>query len=138
MLGIMYGLAMWLSSRLFSRDKSIAIFGSMSIVVSERTDEEEIRLIQKRVGKFMSQAEQEEPTGISLQVDWYIPEGTQSHYANNVLVQAGQYEIIISFFETQLPILLGSPKENKRKLEELGSVRADVVSYDLGKIPTFV
>lgn len=76
----------------------------------------------------MSQAEQEKSEGISLRVDWRIPEGTQSQYANNVLVQAGQYEITISFFETQLPILLGSPEENKRKLEALNVVPAELVS----------
>ena len=76
----------------------------------------------------MSQAEQEKPVGITLRVDWHIPEGAQSQYSNNVLVQAGQYEIIISFFEAQIPILLGQPEENKRKLEELGSIRAELVS----------
>ena len=76
----------------------------------------------------MSEAEQKEPEGIALHVDWHIPEGAQSRYANNVLVQADQYEIIISFFEAQLPILLGQPEENRRKLEELGSIRAELVS----------
>jgi len=36
----------------------------------------------------MSEAEQKEPEGIALHVDWHIPEGAQSRYANNVLVQA--------------------------------------------------
>ena len=76
----------------------------------------------------MNQAEYEEPTGISLRIDWHIPEGTPSSYANNVLVQAGQYEIVISFFEAQIPVLLGTPEENKRKLEELGSIQAELVS----------
>lgn len=76
----------------------------------------------------MSQAEQEKPEGVSLRIDWHIPEGVQGRYANNMLVQAGQYEIVISFFETQLPVLLGQPEENKRKLEELGSIRAEFVS----------
>jgi Protein of unknown function (DUF3467) len=76
----------------------------------------------------MSEAEQKEPEGIALRVDWHIPDGTQSLYANNVLVQAGQYEITISFFEAQIPVLLGQPEENRRKLEELGSVRAELVS----------
>ncbi len=76
----------------------------------------------------MSQAEQEKPVGVTLRIDWHIPEGTQSHYANNVLVQAGLYEIVISFFEAELPVLFGQPEENKRKLEELGSVRAELVS----------
>jgi hypothetical protein len=76
----------------------------------------------------MGKAEEEKKAGVSLRIDWQIPEGAKSHYANNVLVQAGQYEIIISFFEAQIPVLLGEPEENRRKLEELGSVRADLVS----------
>jgi hypothetical protein len=76
----------------------------------------------------MSQAEQKEPAGIPLRIDWHIPEGTQSRYANNVLVQAGQFEITISFFESQVPVLLGEPEENRKKLEELGSIRAELVS----------
>lgn len=70
----------------------------------------------------------EEQRGVSLPIDWHIPEGTKSRYANNVLVQVGQFEITISFFEAELPILLGQPEENKKKLEELGVVRAECVS----------
>jgi hypothetical protein len=76
----------------------------------------------------MSKAEQKEPEEITLRIDWHIPEGAQSRYSNNVLVQAGQYEITISFFEAQIPILLGQPEENRRKLEELESIRAELVS----------
>lgn len=71
---------------------------------------------------------QEEQKGVSLSIDWHIPEGMQSKYANNVLVQTGQYEVVVSFFEAQLPILLGPPEENKQKLEELASIRAECVS----------
>ena len=71
---------------------------------------------------------QEESGGISLPLDWHTREDIQSQYANNVLVQAGQYEIVISFFETMLPILIGQPEENKNKLEELGAIRAELVS----------
>jgi uncharacterized protein DUF3467 len=76
----------------------------------------------------MSESDLEQPKGIPLRIDWHFPAEIQSQYANNVLVQAGQYEIVISFFETQLPILLGQPEENKRMLEELGSIRAECVS----------
>lgn len=77
----------------------------------------------------MSEVEQNQRRAeISLPIDWHIPDGFQSRYANNVLVQAGQFEVIISFFETQLPMLLGTPEENKEKLTELGSVRAECVS----------
>ena len=72
--------------------------------------------------------EQEQSDEITLHVNWHFPEGLQSHYGNNVLVQAGQSEFIISFFEMQLPILLGPPEENKAKLKEMGSIQAECVS----------
>ncbi len=79
----------------------------------------------------MSEEEQEtqgEQEGITLSIDWHFPESIQSRYANNMLVQAGRLEFIISFFEMQLPMLLGSPEENKAKLEEMRSIRAECVS----------
>lgn len=76
----------------------------------------------------MSEEEQEEQHEITLDVDWHFPESLQSRYANNTLVQAGRVEFIISFFEMQLPILLGSPEENKAKLQEMGAIRAECVS----------
>ncbi len=65
---------------------------------------------------------------ITLPIDWHFPEGLQSRYANNVLVQAGKFELVIAFFEVQIPLLLGSPEENKVKLKEMGSVQAECVS----------
>jgi hypothetical protein len=72
--------------------------------------------------------EQQQSDGITLPIDWHIPEGLHSQYANNVLVQAGRYEFLISFFEIQLPLLPGSPEENKTKLQAMESIRADCVS----------
>jgi hypothetical protein len=76
----------------------------------------------------MSEAGQEQPRGVPLRVGWHFPEGIQSRYADNVLVQVGQHDMIISFFETQIPILLGQPEMNKELLEALGTIRADCVS----------
>jgi hypothetical protein len=72
--------------------------------------------------------EQQQSDEITLSVDWHFPEGLQSRYANNMLVQAGPNEFVISFFEMQLPALLGSPEDNKAKLKELGKIRAECVS----------
>jgi len=76
----------------------------------------------------MSDSDQEQSQVIPLRIDWQFPEGLQSKYVNNVLVQPGKYELVISFFEVQQPILVGQPEENKRMLEELGSIRAECVS----------
>ena len=70
----------------------------------------------------------QQSNGVALPISWHFPEGLHSRYATNVLVQSGQFEIIISFFEAQLPILLGQPEENKAKLEQLGSIQAECVA----------
>src|SRR5258708_6630105 len=75
----------------------------------------------------MSEAEQKNQPEIALPVSWHYPESIQSRYANNVFVQQGQYEFIISFFETKLPVLTGTPEENRARLEQLESVRAECV-----------
>ena len=74
------------------------------------------------------ETEQEQSDEVTLRVDWVFPENIQSRYANNVLVQIGPHEFVISFFEMQLPMLLGTPEENKEKLEEMESIRAECVS----------
>ena len=78
----------------------------------------------------MSETEQDQQQSVqvSLPVDWYYPEGIQSRYANNMLAQAGAYEITLSFFEVQPPPLTGSPEENKEKLSKLSAIRAECVS----------
>jgi hypothetical protein len=77
----------------------------------------------------MSEVEQEQDSSqnISLPINWHVPDTIQSRYATNVIVQPGQYEFIISFFEAQPPILMGDPEENRAKLEQLGAVQAECV-----------
>src|SRR5436190_1937078 len=80
---------------------------------------------------------QKQPVGVPLRIDWHFPEDMQSRYADNLLVQTGQYGITISFFEAEVPVLLGQPEENKKQLEALGTIRANCV----GKIvvsPDFI
>lgn len=82
----------------------------------------------KKERASMSEEIQQQSEIITLPIDWHFAEELHSRYANNVLVQAGQHEFIISFFEAQPPLLLGSPEENKAKLKQMGSVRAECVS----------
>jgi len=51
--------------------------------------------------------------------NWDFSEGIPSRYANNMIVQAGQCEAIISFFETQLPIVVGNRKNIGKQIEKL-------------------
>ena len=71
---------------------------------------------------------QPEDHNMSLPIDWHVSENIQSRYASNVFVQAGEHELILSFFETIPPILTGSPEENKAKLLQLGAIRAECIA----------
>ncbi len=75
-----------------------------------------------------TEQERESPKFATLPIDWHIPDNVQSRYANNVLVQSAQHEIVISFFEALLPPLVGTPEDNVAKLREIGSIRADLVA----------
>lgn len=67
------------------------------------------------------------PKKITLPIQWEIPANIQSRYATNVIVQPGQHEIVISFFETQYPPLAGTPDQNAERLAALGAIRAECV-----------
>ena len=71
--------------------------------------------------------EKVQSTSINIPVDWHIPEDFPSPYASNMFVQVGEYEIVLSFFQTKLPLLTGTPEENKAKLEQLGIIQANCV-----------
>lgn len=80
------------------------------------------------MGSAEQNQQQTERMSVSLPVNWHFPENLQSRYATNVIVQSGQFELIISFFEAQVPLLLGQPEDNKAKLKQLGAVQAECVS----------
>lgn len=76
----------------------------------------------------MSENKQENvPQHIAVPIEWHVSESIKNQYADNVVVQARRHDLIISFFETQLPPFGGSPEETRTFLEQLGSIRAECV-----------
>jgi len=69
-----------------------------------------------------------EKESITLPIEWHIPEGLKSQFATNLVIQHTDQEFIISFFEIEKPVLLGSPDEVKSKLEVIGKMRANCVA----------
>jgi len=67
-----------------------------------------------------------DPQGIPLQ--FCIPDDLMSRYATNFVVQHTDQEFILSFFETQNPLLLGSPEQNKATLQQMGGIRSQCVA----------
>jgi hypothetical protein len=75
----------------------------------------------------MSDEERQQPEGVNVPVSLHVPEDLQSHYSHNVIVQPGQRELTLFFFETQVPPFFGTPAENSKYLLEQG-VRFTCVS----------
>ncbi len=66
----------------------------------------------------MSEMEQEEQSsqGVTIPVEWHVPDTLHNLYVHNVIVQPGQNEITLSFFETHVPPYIGSPEANREQL----------------------
>ncbi|MGZ5437184.1 MAG: DUF3467 domain-containing protein [Pyrinomonadaceae bacterium] len=58
-----------------------------------------------------------------IPVIWNFPDDLWSGYATNIIVQAGEQELYLSFFEAQPPIIL-QPED----WEELESVNAECIA----------
>lgn len=74
-------------------------------------------------------------------VRWNISENIVARYATNMVIQQLENEVLISFFEIKPPIILGSPEQIQKQLEELGSVNADCVAQIIvakNKMPNFI
>ncbi len=79
--------------------------------------------------------------GIVLQVDWHIPDDIVAKYATNMLVQRGENEYYISFFETKPPLLMGTPEQISKKASGLKALNATCVAQIIiaaDKLPSFI
>ena len=59
----------------------------------------------------------------AIPVVWNFPEDTLSGYATNLLVQTGEQELFLSFFETRPPVLF-----DPADAEKLESVTAECIA----------
>ena len=77
----------------------------------------------------MSEIEQEDQPsqGIPLPINLHVPDTIHNQYVHHVIVQPGQNEITLFFFETHIPPYVGSPEANREYLLKQ-SVRFECVS----------
>lgn len=66
--------------------------------------------------------------GVSLPIDLHVSDTIHNQYIHNIIVQPGQHEITLFFFEAHIPPFIGSPEENREYLLQKGSVRFECVS----------
>jgi hypothetical protein len=86
-------------------------------------------------------AEERSLDGMMLPLEFHVPEGIVSRHATNLVVQHTEHEFLISFYEAQPPLLLGTAEENRAALEHMGEVRATCVARVVmaaGRMPEFV
>ena len=92
---------------------------------SQRTEHSESSVMQER----------------HVPLDWQIPDGIITRHVTNIVVQRGEHEVIISFFEVKPPIMLGDSEEVQEQLTTLKSVPAVCVSrivVSTNRLPGFV
>ncbi len=73
-------------------------------------------------------SEQGAPEQIELPVSFDPGKDVVTRYATNLVVQHTEHEFVISFYEAEIPPLLGSPEENKARLQRLGEVQTKCVA----------
>jgi hypothetical protein len=61
--------------------------------------------------------------GIALPIEWYTPEGITTIYVTDMAVQHFEHEFILTFWELERPLLLGSAEEIEETLKKLKSVK---------------
>lgn len=66
--------------------------------------------------------------GVQVPLEFHFPPETISRYATHMLVQHTDHEFIVSFFEIENPVLLGSDEARQEKLQHLDTVRAHCVA----------
>ena len=76
----------------------------------------------------MSEVEREVQSsqGVFIPIKWNVSETIHNQYVHNVVVQPGQNEITLFFFETHIPPYIGSPEEHREYLQQQ-SVRFECV-----------
>ncbi len=73
-------------------------------------------------------AKEEPQQGQLLPMVFEVPEDIVSRYATNIVIQQSGQEFIVSFFEANPPIVLGTAEESRATMERLGEVRARCVA----------
>lgn len=71
---------------------------------------------------------EERASSVQIPIEWHVPEGLISRYANNIIVQHTQHEFVISFFESRPPLIVGSPEEQAAQLEKMTSIKFECVA----------
>jgi hypothetical protein len=76
----------------------------------------------------MAEQERSDSERMPVPLEFCVSDELVSRYATNFVVQHTENEFILSFFEAEVPILLGTAEENLAQLQSIGSVKAHCVA----------
>jgi len=79
----------------------------------------------KKPPKSVEDADSE---GILIPIEYDVPQGLSSRFANYMTIQQDGHEFYLSFFEITPPLALGTPEQRREQLKELGSVKGTCVA----------
>lgn len=80
-----------------------------------------------RQGKGKHKPQKTAPAETQININFNAPVDMPSVYATNVIIQPMEFEVLVSFYEIQPPLLMGPEAENLAILQESG-MRADCVA----------
>jgi hypothetical protein len=73
--------------------------------------------------------ESQEKIPVALEVDWITPGiNTPVEYANNVIAQVTNSEVILSFYMLAPPPVLGTSEQQKQQYESVGKIQPRCVA----------
>jgi hypothetical protein len=64
----------------------------------------------------------------NIPLSWHVPEGLRAEYATNVVVQKGEREMFLLFFQAEPPVIAGETEDREEQLKKVESIRARCVS----------
>jgi hypothetical protein len=69
-----------------------------------------------------------EDDGTSIVVEYEVKKNTPRGYATNLIVQHTEHEFIISFFDFEPPLVIGSDEERREQVKKLGHLKAKCIA----------
>ena len=89
----------------------------------------------------MTDEQAETPEEVEIPIQWRVADNIASRYATNFIVQHGEYEFTIYFFEVKPPLFLGTPDSVQSQVNETTYVPADCIGKVIiaaARMPDFI
>lgn len=78
---------------------------------------------------------------VRIPIEHVYPDSVTTRFADHVVVQHTEHEFVISFYEMERPVLLGTAQERNERLRSIESIKAVCVAriaVAAGRMPEIV